>query len=201
MIMKKYTIITTTVIGIVLGFLTGLYLYKINSIDNKKTEIIAQEIEDDCTSIAKFGSEELANTVETNNKQEKTSPNCKIILKVYYEKCEHIIETKKNIEEADVNITEDELQEKFPEWEIQRFTPNEIVLYKEVDENCNEHFLLKDQEGYIAIYKLDENNNAEFFQTTEISTDYLAEKDLTEIQNGIRIYTEKELNKTLEDFE
>lgn len=196
--MKKYTIITIIGIGIILGFLTGLYLYKINSIDNKKTEIIAQTIEDDCTSIAHLSG---ANIVETNNKQEKTSPNCKIILKVYYEKCNHIIETKKSIEEADVNITEDELQEKFPEWEIQRFTPNEIVLYKEINEFCNEHFLLKEEQGYIAIYKLDENNKAEFFQTTEISTDYLAEKDLTEIQNGIKVYTEKELNKTLEDFE
>ena len=79
--------------------------------------------------------------------------------------------------------------------------PNEIVLYKEMDEFCNEHFLLKEEEGYITIYKLDKKNNEKFFQTTEIPTDYLAEEDLEKIRNGIKVYTEKELNKTLEDFE
>ena len=199
--MKKYTIITIMTVGILLGFFTGLYLYKINQIDYNHKEIIAETIEDDYTAIDEISDEKLSNLVTTSNKEEKTSPNCKIILKVYYEKCKHLIETRKNIEEAQVNLTEEELREKFTEWEIQKFTTNEIVLYKEVNEFCNEHFLLKEEDGYITIYKLDENQNAEFFQTTEISTEYLAEEDLEKILNGIKIYTQKELNKTLEDFE
>ena len=196
--MKKYTIIAIITVGILLGFLTGLYLYKINQIDYSNKEIVAESIEDDCTAIAQLSEEGL---LETNNAEEKTSPNCVITLKVYYETCEHLIETRKNIEEAEVNLTEEELKERFPDWEIQRFAANEIVLYKEVNEFCNEHFLLKEKDGYITIYKLDENDNAEFFQTTEISTEYLAEEDLSQITNGIKVYTEKELNKTLEDFE
>lgn len=199
--MKKYTIIAIITVGIILGFLTGLYLYKINKIDYSNKEIIAETIEDDCTSIAKLNNEELYDIIQTNEVEEKTSPNCKITLKVYYETCKHLIETRKNIKETEVNLTEEELKQKFPDWEIQRFAPNEIVLYKEVNKFCDEHFLLKEEDGYIAIYKLDENNNAKFFQTTEISTDYLAEEDLTKIRNGIKVYTEKELNRTLEDFE
>lgn len=199
--MKKYTILTIITIGILLGFLTGLYLYRINSIDNVEGTRIAEKIEDDCTAIAELNNKDLSNFIETNNKEEKTSPNCIITLKIYYETCEHLIEKRKNIEEVDVNIREQELAERFPDWEIQRFTPNEIVLYKEVNEFCKEHFLLKEKDGYIGIYKLDKNNNAEFFRTTEISTEYLAEEDLSKIKNGIKVYTEKELNRTLEDFE
>lgn len=198
--MKKYTIIAIILVGIILGFLTGLYLYKINRVDDIDREIVAETIEDDCTAIAQLN-DEVSNIIETSETEEKTSPNCIITLKVYYEVCEHLIETRKNIEEAQVNLTEDELKQKFPEWEIQKFTSNEIVLYKEVNEFCNEHFLLKEEEGYITIYKLDENNKAEFFQTTEFSIEYLAEEDLSKIRNGIKVYTEKELNKTLEDFE
>ena len=198
--MKKYTIIAIIIVGITLGFLTGLYLYKINQINYSNKEIIAEKIEDECTSITELNDEELSNIIQTSKTEEKTSPNCVITLKIYYEKCEHLIETRKNIEEPQVNLTEEEVKQKF-DWEIQRFVPNEIVLYKEVNEFCNEHFLLKDEDGYINIYKLDENNNAKFFQTTEISTDYLAEEDLDKIRNGIKVYTEKELNKTLEDFE
>ena len=199
--MKKYTIIAIITAGIILGFLTGLYIYKINKMDIIEEKIIAETIEDECTAIADLSEEELSNIIQTNKAEEKTSPNCTITLKVYYEVCEHLIERRKKIEEAQVNMTEEELKEKFTDWEIQRFTPNEIVLYKEVNEFCNEHFLLKEEDGYITIYKLDKNNKAEFLQTTEISTDYLAEEDLSKIRNGIKVYTERELNKTLEDFE
>jgi len=199
--MKKYTIIAIIVFGIILGFITGLYLYKIKQIDYSNKEIVAQTIEDDCTAIVELNNEELSNIIQTNELEEKTSPNCIITLKVYYESCEHLIETRKNIEKAQVNMTEEELKQKFLDWEIQKFTANEIVLYKELNRFCNEHFMLKEENGYIAIYKLDENENAQFFQTTEISTDYLAEEDLSKIREGIKVYTEKELNKTLEDFE
>jgi len=199
--MKKYTIIAIIVFGIILEFITGLYLYKIKQIDYSNKEIVAQTIEDDCTAIVELNNEELSNIIQTNELEEKTSPNCIITLKVYYESCEHLIETRKNIEKAQVNMTEEELKQKFLDWEIQKFTANEIVLYKELNRFCNEHFMLKEENGYIAIYKLDENENAQFFQTTEISTDYLAEEDLSKIREGIKVYTEKELNKTLEDFE
>ena len=162
---------------------------------------IAETIEDDCTYLGSLSQEELIGLVETSNDQGKTSPNCTIILKVYYSKCNHIIETSKKIENAEVNMTEKELKEKFSDWEIQKFTPTEIVLYKEVDDFCNEHFMIKEKNGYIAIYKLNENETPNFFETTEISTKYLSNEDLEEIRKGIKVYTKKELNRILEDFE
>lgn len=199
--MKKYTIIAIVAVGIFLGFLTGLYLYKLNQIDYSEQVIIAETIEDDCTVLTELNDEELSNIVQTNNDEEKTSPNCIITLKIYYETCEHLIESRKNIGEAEVNMTEEELKQRFIDWELQKFTSDEIVLYKEVKDFCNEHFLLKEEDGYVAIYKLNKNENAEFYKTTEISIEYLAEKDLEQIKKGIKVYTEKELNKTLEDFE
>lgn len=198
--MKKY-IITIIFIGTILGFLTGIYLYKINQIDINEFKQEIAIIEDECTEIAELQEKGELELIKTNSEEEKTSPNCILTLKVYYNKCEHLIEKKENIKETEVNITEEELKNKFKEWEVQKFTPNEITLYKEVNEFCNQHFLLKKQDGYIAIYKLNADNSAEFFRMTEISTEYLAEEDLDQIEDGIKIYTEKELNKTLEDFE
>lgn len=197
--MRKYTIILI-LIGIILGFFTGIYLYKINQIDINNLEEIAI-IEDECTEIAELEENGELDLVRTNSGGEKASPNCILTLKIYYNICGHLIEKKENIKETEVNMTEEELKNKFQEWEIQKFTSTEIVLYKEVNEFCNQHFLLKEQEGYIAIYKLNEDNTTEFFRMTEISTEYLAEEDLKQIKSGIKIYTEKELNKTLEDFE
>ena len=61
--------------------------------------------------------------------------------------------------------------------------------------------MLKEKDGNIAIYKLDNNNNQTFLEDTEIAIEYLTEEDLEKIQQGIIIYTRKELNKTIEDFE
>lgn len=198
--MKKYTAVSLIVIAIMLGFFTGIYLYKIKQINNQNdTEKIAELIEDEYTKTA-----ELKNNngvITTNSEKEKTSPNCVLTLKIYYNICGHLIEKKENIQEAEVNITEEELKEKFNDWEVQKFTPKEIVLYKEVDEFCNEHYLVKEQDGEIAIFKLDQNNNEIFLEKTDISTEYLTEKDLENIKKGITVYTKKELNKTIEDFE
>ena len=197
--MKRYTLITIITIGIILGFLTGIYIYKIKQIKSNNTEGIAELIEDECTYIAQLGSKDEILTA--NAKKEKTSPNCVLILKMYYQKCGHIIEKKEKIEEANVNLTEKELKEKFPDWEVQKFTETEIVLYKEINDFCNEHYILKEKDGYIAIYKLDENKNEELMETTNISTGYLEEEDLKKIKEGLFINTRKELNKTLEDYE
>lgn len=75
------------------------------------------------------------------------------------------------------------------------------MLYKEKNEFCNEHYMLKEKDGNIAIFKLDKNNNESFLEDTEIAIEYLAEEDLEKIKQGITIYTKKELNKTIEDFE
>lgn len=61
--------------------------------------------------------------------------------------------------------------------------------------------MLKEKDGNIAIFELDQNNNQIFLEDTEIATEYLEEEDLEKIQQGITIYTKKELNKTIEDFE
>lgn len=191
MSLKKYVIIII-VVGIILGFLTGLYLYKINQMkDNKSGQINQGEN----NVIEKIADENTDNSVNTNNEEKKVSPNCVLILKVYYNKCEHLIENKKNIEEVEVNMTEQELRERFEGWEVQRFTPTEIVLYKEIDEFCDEHYLLKEKDGYIAVYKLDKEDKPTLIQITEISTQYLAEQDLEEIKNGIKIFTKGELRQ------
>ena len=196
--MKKYTIITIITIGIILGFLTGIYIYKINQIKNKE---IAQTNNYNKNNIESVNEANNENAIKTNSEEEKVSPNCTIILKVYYGKCNHIIEKKQTIEEAQVNMTEEEIKTKFSDWELQKFTPTEIVLYKEVDEFCNEHYVLREKDGYIAIFKIDENNNETLIEITDIPTEYLTEQDLENIQNGITIYGKKELNKAIEDFE
>ena len=197
--MKKYTITAFILIGLSFGFLTGMYIYKINELNNNDNIEIGELVEDECTYITELGlSDEL---ISASSSEEKTSPNCIVTLKIYYQKCGHLIETKEKIEDTNVNLSKEELEERFPDWEVQKFTETEITLYKEVNDYCNEHYVLKEKDGNIVIYKLDENNKEELLETTNISTKYLEDEDQEKIKQGIFINTKKELNKALEDYE
>lgn len=198
--MKKRNFILIAIIGLIIGFLLGIFVFGDNKEKNRKVEIGLKEIEDDCTQIASM-QEEGTLEIVTNSKLEKISPNCILTFKSYYSKCGHLIEKQEEVEETYVNMSKEELQNVFNTWKIQNFTSDKIVLYKELNQNCDEHFLLSEKEGYIAIYKLDETNNKSLIRTTDIALEYLEPKDLEQIKSGIIVYSKKDLNKTLEDFE
>ena len=62
-------------------------------------------------------------------------------------------------------------------------------------------YLLKDVYGYIEIYYLDENNNEYLYKKTDISTEYLSQEDIDDLEIGIEVAGIEALNKMLEDFE
>lgn len=187
--MKK-TMLIIVVIGIILGFLMGLYLHKKKSTDNenvlKTNDIIAQGNSKD----------KLVNTDEC-----KITPNTIIIKKIYYKDCKHLITTTQKANENLVNLNETEFKEKNLNWEIQKFTKNEVVLYTENEGFCNEHYLLKDENGELIVYQLGNDEKIIDSHKTEISTKFLTEVDKNNLKEGIKVYTKKELNRVLEDFE
>lgn len=89
----------------------------------------------------------------------------------------------------------------YSQWEVKGFSPNEIVLYRQLDGICREHYLIKELDGVIAIYVLDENESATLQEKTSIATQYLTESDLENIKQGIRANGKEELNSILEDYE
>lgn len=197
--MKKFIFIFIT-FSLVVGFLTGIYIYKISSIEEDSLEYIAQ-VTDECTEIAELNETGLLNSQLTNNEEVKTTPNTKIIKQIYYKKCNHLIESNETVLEEEVNLSQDKIKEKYGDWEVQEFTKDKVILYKESEDFCNEHYVLREKNGFIVIYKLDENNKEFIYETTDISTEYLTQTDLIDIEKGLGIYTKQELNKILEDFE
>lgn len=139
--------------------------------------------------------------VETSNEEEKISPNCLFIFKTYYKKCEHIKVEKEEAQEVMVNKTREDLQNIYKNWDIVTFRNNEVLFYKEEEGICNEHYILKELEGYIAIYSIDENEKQTLKETTGILTMYLPEEDMERLKEGIRVNGTEGLNQALEDYE
>lgn len=195
--MKK-CIIFILAFALVVSFLLGLYLYRLKKVDEK----IAFE-----TEYSKGNSQNVIQTIEKNLKETssieiKTTPNTKIIEKKYYKDCEHLLQQESNITENLINKNQSEFQIEYIGWEIQKFTKDEIVVYKEINDFCGEHYKLKDVEGEIVVYELDKYGKERgIIKETGIETKYLPEADLENLKKGIEVYSNKALNQMLEDFE
>lgn len=202
--MKKVWIIGLIIAIIIIGIILGIFIYNNNANNNKQSSIIENEINivsekvtDECTEEYQNSEEEI----ETNSQEEKISPNCLVILKKYYEECNHTINEYVDIPQDLVNGTEEDLKNEYPYWQIDKYSSNEIVLYKEFNSNCGQHFILKEDDGKITVYKINENNEEEIYENTEISVEYLSETDKSKISEGIKVNGIEELNQLLEDFE
>ena len=191
--MKKTWIISLIIIVIMIGIVTGIILYNTKQKDKNDNNMI-ENVTDDCIN-------EYIDEIETNSNEEKISPNCLLILKRYYDECQHTINEYVDIPQDLVNGTEYDLKKEYPYWEIEKFSSTEIVLYKEFNSNCGQHFILKEDNGKITVYKINENSEEEVYEKTEISLEYLSETDKIKIKDGIKVNGIEELNQLLEDFE
>lgn len=204
--MKKTWIILAIIVLILAGIFLGTIVYrntniaKNNKIENK-TQIISETVTDECTQEWEDLQQENKLGIEANSVEEKISPNCFITLRKYYKQCKHIVNEYTEISEKLINKTKDDLQEEYPEWSIEKFSSNKIILYKEFEGECNEHYILRNNDGKISIYKINEDNIEELYEKTDIYIDFLPEKDKIDIQNGIKVNGKEELNQLIEDFE
>ena len=204
--MKKSWIILLFVVVIIIGIIAGLAIYNKNeksqnNIIENEINKISEKVTDECTEEYEELERQAKLDIETNSNEEKISPNCLITLKRYYNECQHTINEYIDVPQNLVNGTQEDLEKEYPNWEIQKYSSNEIILYREFDSNCGQHFILRNDNGKITIYKINEQMQEEVYEKTEISVEYLTETDKVEIQNGIRANGVEELNQLLEDFE
>lgn len=197
--MKKWGFLLGVVIIIVIAVCVGVSMFNMNNkpknqINNTNTnnETILNQVNYSVRNDI---------TVNTGTNEEKISPNATLILKRKYKECGHTIKEYKRITDELVNLTEKELLEKNKDWDIEEFSNMELVLIKEVEGVCNEHYVLREKDGVIAVYKIDKDNREELEELTGISIEYLTENDKMEIQQGIMVYGREELNSILENYE
>lgn len=201
--MKEKIVITVIAIIILIVGISTAIMIKNNKNTSKQNIIISEEpLTDECTEEYKIAQNNQESR-EVNSSDEKISLNSVLILKKYYKECGHTINEYVEMLPELINMTEDEVAGKFQDWELIGFSNGEVTLFKEIDGSCGEHFILKEEDGNIVIYKILPDGTKQIYEKTEISTEFLPETDLIQIRSeeGIKVYGKEELNKVLEDFE
>ncbi len=176
----------------------GVYIFKINELSNTKIEHIAEIAQEKVTDECVKEAEEIA---EVNSIEKKVSPNAIFIMKKEFKKCGHSTKKYEPAPPYAVNLTEGELKKMYENWEIESFSNNEVVMKKIEDGICGEHFVLRDAEGQIVIYQLDEDNNEKLLKRTGIIVRYLPDEDKSNIEKGIFVNGNEALNRLLENYE
>ena len=196
--MRKFWIIMIIIVVLLaLGGSIGIYIYNLKNTSNKNS-VKAKELSDE---LKKTLVEEEQNTVSTSSKNIKISHNSIVVKNTLYKICNHEIRQTEAIPVELVNKEEKDIQQYNKDWEIKKYSPTEVVLYREKDEYCDKHYVLRENNGVIAIYKIDDNNKETLRENTQIQTKYLPEIDLIKLKSGIYAIGEEELNSILEDFE
>ena len=197
---NKVKIIIGIVHTILIIIASYILFFNKEEISNEITEdntYISEIIEDECT-------EEYVKTrnlTTVSATEEKLASNAILILKKYYRKCEHTINEYVELPQELVNMTEEEVQVQYLDWEVIGFEKGKLTLYKEFDDVCQEHFKLRLEEGNVVVYIVNSDGTESLYEKTGISSEYLTETDLINMQDGLEIYGKEELNQIIEDFE
>jgi len=127
-------------------------------------------------------------------------PGAVLIFENKYTECGHVITSKLDIPQDMVNLTENQLKLVYKNWEIKKFSPLEIILSKKIDSKCYNHFILKEKDGFVAVYYQQPIDGISLKEVTPLLVKNLPLREMQRLKEGIKIESQEELAQTLEDL-
>ena len=196
--MRKDISITLIILAIII--IISIITILVFNLNNKnKISMVNNEINVTTNNVENIINEVVTKVSAAN--EIKISPNAQITYFKLYKDCGHVVKTKEKVSENMVNLNKSEMENLYSDWQINKFTNNEIELYKEYEGNCNEHYLVKEENEFITIYNIENSGELSLKEQTEISTKYLSTSDVKELKDGVKLYGKENLNAYIENFE
>jgi len=141
------------------------------------------------------------NNIERNVSQiyeMKLNPGAKLIYKTLYVKCNDELIEEKIIGKELIGLTKDELGQIEKEWKIVSFMPDEVSLFREINDICENHFYIGIQDGYVALFQGIPGIKSILVEQTDIIADTLREDDRLILEKGLIIKDQDEFLKIRE---
>lgn len=131
----------------------------------------------------------------------KVTPSTKITYEYYY-KSDNITETYEDVPPYFlIDLTREEMEKKFDDWNIKSFSEKEVVMQKVMDGESIQHYVVGEYDGYVAIFYEKEINGTKLKEITSMPISALSLEEQEKIKNGIKIVGEDELISFLENYE
>jgi len=182
-----------------LGYIFGYYTYRpsrLGEIENKteKNNILEDRPDENLNSDDRT----------VTSQKEVINSNTRIILRTYYERCNESVDKEGQIENKMVGLNEIALNEyilnNMAPYDLLSFSKDEVILLQKKDEICPKHFLVTDYNGFIIVYRFNEEGQRVVFQETSIPISMLPPVDQEKLKNGIIKNSVDEVTSLLEDY-
>lgn len=177
------------------GVFVGLNISYNNNVSNDLTSYTPDDMEQDLKGI-------------NDNETEQVNTKNYDIEVVYidnYTLCNEMVETKNVV--YGTNLEELKKQEKIKQdkedkiYEIREETKDRIVYYRDVNQNCPNHFNIKLENGKVNIYNIVSDGVNTIYQTIDVSEELIRPELIEELNKGIKANSKEELNLIIEDIE
>lgn len=140
---------------------------------------------------------------QVNNEQ--IGPNTIIKYRTYYTECNH--ETMETIEPEKpmINMTKESfegfIKNNHPKWKVEEFSHQKIVVLIEKNHLCQNHYVIGEMNGKIAVFRIDENGKRVIDQVySDAPISLLKKIDQEKIIKGIITDSKEELSDVLENY-
>ncbi|WP_069649380.1 BofC C-terminal domain-containing protein [Caloranaerobacter ferrireducens] len=143
--------------------------------------------------------------VESVEKEENViGPNTVIEYINYYKKCNDTLTQIVEPEKAIINFNEEDykkyLETNHPDWQLLSFSSEKVIVKRELDRYCPNHYIISVKDNKIAIFKFNDMGEKVLVEIINKSVSTLKEIDQEKLKKGIVVDSEEEIGDILENF-
>lgn len=191
---NKRIIYISIILCVIFSIITGIGTYKYSQRKTISNSITIKQLGDSGKSMDN-------EFVETASQEVRVNPTARIKMRQYYKKCGHTTENDFSVPEDIINMNKKQVENYYFGWNVESFSSSEIVVSKVNSGICDEHYIIKDVDGLVNVYYIDDSSNESLVYSTEIETKYLPKEDSEKLKKGISIVGKENLSSLLEDYE
>ena len=135
------------------------------------------------------------------NKEVRITEKTKLVYEYLYKDDAKIDKTEEDAPYFLINKTQQEIKDLYNDWDLLKFTENEVVLRKTVEGMSRQYYYIGVLDGYVAVFYKNAINGSNLKEITSTPYSTLPIEEQYKIQKGIEVTGEDNLIRLLEDYD
>lgn len=121
----------------------------------------------------------------------------------YYTECEHVLREFEADKKKYIKMNEEKFKKNFKtnhEMKILRFDSDRIIIRISKDYLCPNHYIVGEYEGFVSIYKIDDEGKKTLFKKLDQSIEFFSDYDKNKLKKGILVDSIDDIGAIIENF-
>jgi hypothetical protein len=131
-----------------------------------------------------------------------TSQETTFIFERTYKSCGHNSISYRSATAEEAGLSKEQIESMYSSWAIKEFSPSIVWLCEEVDGYCPNHYIVKEKDGCIAIYRpLEDGQGFYLVHQTNIDTAFLSADIQERIKEGWVVDSLEQVEQLMESWD